>query len=69
LIGALVGGGLFAFVTVVQVLRSDVPPLRVLQPILVLTLIGATVGGLAAPLVGQAWLRRRGRVDPRGGVD
>jgi len=59
LAGALVGGGLFAFVTLVQVLRSGVPPLRLVQPILVLTLLGATVGALGGPLVGQAWARRR----------
>ena len=59
-IGALAGGCAFATAALLQVLRTDVPLLRVIQPILFLSLIGATIGALSGPLVGQAWIRWRG---------
>lgn len=64
MVGAAVGGGLFGGVALVQVLRSGVPPLSVIQPLLVFVVMGATVGALAGPLVGAAWTRWRGRDGP-----
>lgn len=59
LFGALVVGGLFGAVALVQVLRSGVSVLRVVQPLLVFVVLGATIGALAGPLVGAAWTRWR----------
>ena len=60
----LVGGGagaiLFGGVATLQALRAGADFPRVLQPILMLAVIGLTVGALAGPLVGQAFARRRG---------
>lgn len=61
LLGALIAGGLFGGVALVQILRSGVPPARVVEPLLVLVLLGATIGGLAGPLIGGAWARWRER--------
>lgn len=61
LVGALVGGGAFGGVALLQALRSGAPFPAVLQPIAVITVLGLTVGGLAGPLVGQALARRRRR--------
>jgi hypothetical protein len=57
--GALIGGALFGAVSAVQAGRAGVSLLAVIQPILVFSLIGLTVGGLAGPLVGRALRRRR----------
>lgn len=62
-LGAVIGGGLFLGVALVQVLRTDVSPVRVLQPLLVLAVLGATVGALGGPLLGGAWRRWR---EPQG---
>jgi hypothetical protein len=61
LIGAAVGGLLFAAVSVLQAVRSGATFPRVLQPIGVFALIGLTIGALAGPLVGQAIARTRGQ--------
>lgn len=63
LLGALVVGGLFGAVAVVQVLRTGVPLHRVVQPLLVFVVLGGTIGALAGPLVGAAWTRWRERSD------
>ena len=59
--GALLLGG----VATVQALSAGVALGGVLQPLLVFTLIGLTVGGLAGPLVAGAirHLRERRRTD------
>ena len=54
------GGLLFGGLALLQAVRSGAPFPRVLQPVLVVAVIGLTVGALAGPLVGQA-LSRRGR--------
>lgn len=59
LVGALVVGGVFGVVAGVQILRSGVSPVDVLQPLLVFVVIGATTGALAGPLVGAAWAHWR----------
>lgn len=59
--GALVVGLLFGAVALVQILRAGVSPLQVVQPLLVFVVLGATIGGLAGPLVGAAWARWRDR--------
>jgi len=59
LTGAAIGGGLFGGLALLQAMRSGAPFPGVLQPVLVVAVIGLTVGGLAGPLVGQVWARRR----------
>lgn len=69
LIGALVGAVLFGGVALLQAARSGAPFPRVLLPIGFFTLLGVTVGGLAGPLLAQAFQgmrdRRRDRADAR----
>lgn len=59
--GALLVGGIFLLVSVLQTLATGGRVLRHLGPILAMTVIGATVGGLAGPLVGGGIERRRER--------
>lgn len=61
LTGALVGGSAFGVVALVQALRSEAELARLVQPVLVLVVLGLTVGGLAGPLVGAALARWRSR--------
>ena len=61
LIGAAVGGGLFAALSVYRSLASGGFELHHLNPIAVMTVIGATVGGLIGPMVGMARARFRER--------
>jgi len=57
--GALIGALLFGGIALFQAARTGAPFPRVLQPILVLSVIGLTVGALAGPLVAQAIARLR----------
>jgi len=57
--GAVIGALLFGGIALFQALRTGAPFPRVLQPILVLAVIGLTVGALAGPLVSQAIARLR----------
>ena len=57
--GALIGGALFGAVSALQATRAGVSLLAVIQPILVFSLVGLTVGGLAGPLVARAVRRHR----------
>lgn len=59
-LGAVVVGGVFGAVALVQILRSGTSLLEVLQPLLVFVVLGATIGALAGPVVGGAWARWRG---------
>lgn len=60
LLGLAWGGGLFAAIGVYRSLVGGGPFLQHLNPIGLMTVIGATVGGLIGPLVGAALERRRG---------
>jgi len=59
LIGAAVGGGLFAAVSIYRSILSPGPLLTYWEPVAVMLVIGATVGGLVGPLAGGILLRRR----------
>jgi hypothetical protein len=61
--GLLIGAAVFAAVSAVQATRAGVSLVSVIQPILVFSLIGLTVGGLAGPMVGRALRRGRGSED------
>ncbi len=61
LLGVAWGGGLFAAVSLYRSLASGGPFLQHLTPIAVMTVIGATVGGLIGPMIGVAVARRRNR--------
>lgn len=56
-VGAATGALLFGAVALVQALRSGAPFLRVVQPVLVIAVIGLTVGALVGPMLGQAFAR------------
>ncbi len=60
LLGMAWGGGLFAALSVYRSLVGGGPFLQHLNPIGIMTVIGATVGGLIGPLVGAALEHRRG---------
>ena len=60
-LGAAIGALLFGAVALIQALRSGAPFLRVLQPVLVITVIGLTVGALVGPMLGQAIARLTSR--------
>jgi hypothetical protein len=61
-IGAAVGAALFGLVPLARLLAADeAPPEGVVQPLLWVAFLGMVIGGLAGPLVGQAWARRRRR--------
>ncbi len=59
LLGAAVGGGLFLALSVYRSIASGEPPSSHLNPIGVMTVIGATVGALVGPLAGGIAARRR----------
>ncbi len=58
-ISGAVGGGLFLALSVYRSIASGEPPSSHLNPIGVMTVIGATVGALVGPLVGGIVARRR----------
>jgi hypothetical protein len=64
LVGAAVGALLFGGVALYQAARSGAPFPRVLLPIGFFTVLGLTVGGLAGPLLGQAFARLRAQRRP-----
>ena len=61
IVGVAWGGGLFAALSIYRSLASGGPFLQHLNPIAVMTVIGATVGGLIGPMIGAAVARRRNR--------
>ncbi len=61
LIGAVGVGGLFAALSVYRSVASGGPAIQHLNPIAVMTVIGATVGGLIGPMVGVVVARFRNR--------
>ncbi len=58
-ISGAVGGGLFLTLSVYRSIASGGPSWSHLNPIGVMTVIGATVGALVGPLVGGIVARRR----------
>ncbi|HIF37803.1 MAG TPA: hypothetical protein EYQ69_00845 [Gemmatimonadetes bacterium] len=52
--GMMAGGGVFLTIGIVKSVYSGGPFLPYLNPIGLMTVIGATVGGLVGPLVGKA---------------
>ena len=52
--GMLVAGGVFLTIGIIKSIYSGGPFLPHLNPIGLMTVIGATVGGLVGPLVGKA---------------
>ena len=60
IIAALWGGGLFAAVSIYRSVAGGGPIVQHLNPIALMTVIGATVGGLIGPMVGGFVNRRRG---------
>ncbi len=61
ILGVAWGGGLFAALSIYRSLANGGPFLQHLNPIAVMTVIGATVGGLIGPMIGAAVARRRNR--------
>ncbi len=59
MIGATVGGGLFLALSVYRSIASGGPSWSPLNPIGVMTVIGATVGALVGPMMGAIAARRR----------
>ena len=59
LIGGALGGGLFLALSMYRSIASGGPSLTHLNPIGVMTVIGATVGALVGPLMGGIAARRR----------
>lgn len=59
--GAALVGGVFLLVSVLQTVMTGGGLLDHLAPTLAMTVIGATVGALAGPLVGSGLARRRRR--------
>jgi len=59
MIGATVGGGLFLALSVYRSIASGGPSVSHLNPIGVMTVIGATVGALVGPMMGAIAARRR----------
>lgn len=60
-IGATVGAAVFGSVSLYRSLLAEGGLLDYLGPMGMMTVIGATVGGLVGPLIGEAWKRRRER--------
>lgn len=60
-IGATVGAAVFGSVSLYRSLLAEGGVLDYLGPMGMMTVIGATVGGLVGPLIGEAWKRRRER--------
>jgi ABC-type branched-subunit amino acid transport system permease subunit len=67
-VGAAVGGGLFFVLSVYRSIASGGPAWSHLNPILVMLVIGGTVGALVGPLIGAIVDRRKVQGDetPRG---
>ena len=63
LIGGMVGGGLFLALSVYRSIASGGPSWTHLNPIGVMTVIGATVGALVGPMFGAIAARRRSSKD------
>ena len=61
IIGALWGGGVFAALSIYRSVASGGPVVQHLNPIAVLTVVGATVGGLIGPMIGTVVARRQDR--------
>ena len=61
LIGALVGASAFGIVSAYQASVAGVGLVATLGPLAFMMLIGGTIGGLAGPLLGEAWARARQR--------
>ncbi len=61
IVGAVSAGGLFAAMSIYRSVASGGLELAHLNPIAVMTVIGATVGGLIGPMVGMARARIRER--------
>ena len=59
MIGAAMGGGLFLALSVYRSVASGGPSLSHLNPIGVMTVIGATVGALVGPMMGAIAARRK----------
>ncbi len=59
LIGGAVGGGLFFALSMYRSIASGGPSWTHLNPIGVMTVIGATVGALVGPMLGAIAARRR----------
>ncbi len=59
LIGAAVGGGLFFALSMYRSIASGGPSWTHLNPIGVMTVIGATIGALVGPMLGAIAARRR----------
>ena len=62
-IGAAMGGGLFLALSVYRSVASGGPSMSHLNPIGVMTVIGATVGALVGPMFGAIAARRRSARD------
>ncbi len=70
LAGAAVGGSLFGVMAVYRSLMAGGPLLEYAGPVAFMAVLGGTVGGLAGPLVGEAWTRwRRDREGGGGGEE
>ena len=68
LIGAGVGAAVFGAASLYRSLLAEGNLLDYLGPIGMMMVIGATVGGLVGPLVGEAWRRGRERRKQKLGV-
>ena len=60
-VGAAWVGGLFAALSIYRSVASGGPALQHLNPIAIMTVIGATVGGLIGPMIGVIVARLRER--------
>lgn len=58
--GALAGMLLFGVVPLLRLATTGALTMAAVQPLLWFAFLGGVIGGLAGPLVGQAWRRRRG---------
>lgn len=56
-VGLVVGAALFGLVPLLRLWISGELVAGAAQPLLWFALLGAVIGGLAGPLVGQAWRR------------
>jgi hypothetical protein len=61
LLGTLVGAALFGLVPLVRLWLADGLVPGVGEPLAWFAFLGAVIGGLAGPLIGQAWRRLRAR--------
>jgi hypothetical protein len=60
-IGVATGAALFGLIPLLRLVAAGESLAGAFQPLLWFAFLGAVIGGLAGPLVGQAWARLRSR--------